>query len=174
MTTRTGPQRSVRHQLRRWMYRGGRPEGIARLLNRLDALAFSSGRFGPRRAVVLEVPGRRSGNLVTVPVVVADLEGERYLVAMLGNEANWVKNVRAAGGLAVLRRGTREAVRLEEVPVADRPPIVKRYLALAPGARAHIPVDRHAPLSEFEEIADRNPVFHVIPAGRDRPHAGSA
>ncbi len=155
------------------MYRGGRPEGIARLLNRLDALTFSSGRIGPKRAVVLEVPGRRSGKLVTVPVVIADLEGERYLVAMLGTEANWVKNVRAAGGLAVLHRGSREAVRLEEVDVADRAPVLKRYLALAPGARAHVPVDRHAPLSEFEPIADRYPVFHVVPATAERPGVSS-
>ena len=156
--------RSARHLLRRWMYRGGRPEGLARVLNQLDALVFSSGRIGPKRAVVLEVPGRRSGRLISVPVVVADVEGERYLVAMLGDRAGWPRNVRAAGGLAVLRRGTREAVRLEEVAVDRRAPILKRYLALAPGARAHFPISRRAPLSEFEQIADRFPVFHVVPA----------
>jgi hypothetical protein len=56
-------------------------------------------------------------------VVVADYEGERYHVAMLGQEANWVKNVRAGGGRAVLRHGRREAVRLEEVDAGARAPI---------------------------------------------------
>ena len=55
-----------------------------------------------------------------------------YLVAMLGERANWVRNVRAAGGRAVLRHGKKEAVRLEEVPVDQRPAILRRYLAVAP------------------------------------------
>ena len=157
--TTTGP----RARLRRWMYRGGRPHGIARALNRLDAVVLGSGRLPIARAVTLEVAGRRTGRIVPVPVVVADLDGERYLVAMLGERANWVRNVRAAGGAAVLRRRTRTAVRLEEVPVAERAPILKRYLALAPGARAHLPVDRHAPVAEFERIAADHPVFRIVP-----------
>ncbi len=165
MATQLGGSRTaVRSRIRRWLYRGGRPHRLARLLNRLDASQIAAGRVPLQRAVVLEVPGRRTGRLISLPVVVADVGGERYLVAMLGNEANWVRNVRAAGGLAVLRRGTREAVRLEDVDVAERPPILKRYLTLAPGARAHFPISAKAPLAEFERIADRYPVFHVVPA----------
>jgi hypothetical protein len=94
-------------------------------------------------------------------VVIAAYEGERYLVAMLGANASWVHNVRAADGRAVLRHGRREVIRLEEVPAAARPAILRRYLDLAPGARPHIPVDRHAPLSEFEQIAPQIPVFRI-------------
>jgi hypothetical protein len=54
---------------------------------------------------------------------------------MLGEDANWVRNVRAAGGRAALRHGHREAVRLEEVPADLRPAILRRYLAAAPGTR---------------------------------------
>lgn len=144
------------------MYRDGRPHGVARTLNRLDAVVLGSGRFGVARAVTLEVPGRRSGRVVPVPVVVADLDGERYLVAMLGERANWPRNVRAAGGAAVLHHGTRTAVHLEEVSVAERAPILKRYLDLAPGARAHIPVDRHAPVEQFGPIAADHPVFRIV------------
>jgi len=156
--TASGPRR----RLRRWMYRGGSPHGIARALNRLDAVVLGSGRLGVARAVTLEVPGRRTGRVVPVPVVIADLDGERYLVAMLGQHVNWVHNVRAAGGAAVLHHGARTAVHLEDVPVSDRPPILKRYLELAPGARAHIPVDRHAPVAEFEPIAADHPVFRIV------------
>jgi hypothetical protein len=153
-----------RRRFRRWMYRDGRPHGLARALNRLDALVLASGRLPVDRAVTLEVRGRRSGRVVPVPVVVADLDGERYLVAMLGERANWPRNVRAAGGAAVLHHGARTAVHLEEVPVADRSPIIKRYLDLAPGARAHIPVDRGAPVEDFEPIAADHPVFRIVAA----------
>jgi hypothetical protein len=102
-------------------------------------------------------------------VVVADYGGERYLVAMLGGRANWVANVRAAEGNAVLRHGRREAIRLEEVQPGERAAILKRYLELAPGARAHFPVDRDAPLEEFEGIASCYPVF-CIHADRARHH----
>lgn len=146
----------------RWMYRGGRPNALARLMNHLSAGQYAAG-LAPRHWVTLEVPGRRTGRVIPVPLVVADHDGERYLVAMLGGRANWVANVRAAGGRAVLRHGRREAVRLVEVPVADRPPILRRHLALAPGARPHVPVDRHAPLAEFARIADRFPVFRIAP-----------
>jgi deazaflavin-dependent oxidoreductase (nitroreductase family) len=117
--------------------------------------------------VTLEVRGRKSGRLISFPVVVADYEGERYLVAMLGRTANWVRNVEAANGLAVLRHGHREAVNLEPVAPDARPPIVRRYLALAPGARAHLPVDQRAPLTEFERIAPDYPVFRIVPTRGD-------
>ena len=80
---------------------------------------------------------------------------------MLGERANWVRNVRAAGGRAVLRHGKKETVRLEEVPVDQRPAILRQYLAVAPGARPHIPVDRNAPVSDFVTVAPGIPVFLI-------------
>jgi deazaflavin-dependent oxidoreductase (nitroreductase family) len=150
------------HQLDRWMYRRGRPNRVARVLNGIWTRTAAAG-LPPQRMNALEVPGRRSGRLRSFPVVVADYEGERYLVAMLGQGVNWVANVRAAGGRAVLRHGRREAVRLEEVDPAARAPILQRYLQLAPGARAHIPVDPRGPQAEFERIASQYPVFRVGP-----------
>jgi hypothetical protein len=146
----------------RWLYRGGRPNAFARFQNRTSALAFGAG-IGPRRAASLEVVGRSSGRLLSCPVVIADWRGERYLVSMLGDTASWVRNVRAAGGRAVVRHGKRESVLLEEVAVERRPAILRRYLALAPGARPPIPVDRHAPLEEFQAIASQIPVFRIAP-----------
>jgi len=146
----------------RWLYRGGRPNRFAQMQNRASALVFAAG-IRPRRLATLEVPGRRSGRVISFPVVIADLDGERYLVAMLGEDASWPLNVRAADGRAVLRHGHREIVRLEEVDPAARPPIIRRYLAVAPGARPHIAVDRHAPVEEFVPIAPRIPVFRITP-----------
>ena len=151
-----------------WMYRGGHPNRLAALLNCAWATVWAAG-LSPSRCATLEVRGRRSGRRISLPVVVADYRGERYLVAMLGNGASWVANVRAADGRAVLRHGRREAVRLENVEPGDRAPILRRYLELAPGARAHIPVDRRAALAEFERIATRYPVFRVR-ADTPQPH----
>ena len=150
------------HQIDRWMYKGGHPNRIAKSLNGVWRLIGVAG-LPPHRLSTLEVRGRRTGKLRSFPVVVADYEGERYLVAMLGQGANWVANVRAGGGDAVLRHGHREAVRLEEIDPASRAPILKRYLQLAPGARPHVPVDPHAPLIEFDTVAARYPVFRVVP-----------
>ncbi len=95
--------------------------------------------------------------------MVADYEGERYLVSMLGEDVNWVANVRAVGGHAVLRHGRPEEVRLEEVDPQLRGPILRRYLQLAPGACAHIAVDSSASLDKFEAVAPRYPVFLIRP-----------
>jgi hypothetical protein len=89
--------------------------------------------------------------------------GERYLVSMLGEEVNWVRNVKAAGGNATLRHGRREEVRLEEVAADRCAPVLKAYLKRAPGARAHLPIDKDAPLAEFERISARFPVFRILP-----------
>lgn len=143
------------------MYRGGRPDRLTRVINRATAAYHSSGVLSPRQAVTLEVRGRTSGRTITFPLVAADLDGERYLVSMLGEQVSWVRNVRAADGRAVLIRKGRQDVRLVEVPAADRAPILRRYLAIAPGARPHIPVDRRAPLEDFERAAPDFPVFRI-------------
>jgi hypothetical protein len=144
----------------RWLYAGGRPNGVARVLNRCSARVYALGIW-PGRLVTLQVRGRRTGRLISFPLVMANLGGERYLVSMLGERANWVHNLRAAGGDAVLRHGRREDVHLEEVETAARPPILRRYLECAPWARPHIPVDRHASLAAFARVAARSPVFRL-------------
>ena len=146
----------------RWMYRSGRPNWLARPQNRLSSLLFGAGLL-PRRAASLEVRGRRSGRAISFPVVIADWDGGEYLVSMLGERANWVQNVRAAGGAAVLRRGRREAVTLEEVDVADRAAIIRRYAALAPGGRPHLGLGRRASFEECETLAPTTPVFRIRP-----------
>jgi deazaflavin-dependent oxidoreductase (nitroreductase family) len=145
-----------------WLYRGGHPNLLARLLNRGFAVLHFLG-IAPNYMVTLEVIGRRSGRVISFPLAMVVLDGERYLVSMLGREAAWVRNVRAAGGHARLRHGRIEQVLLEEVTVEERGRVLKAYLRLAPGARPHIPVERDAPLAEFEKIAAAFPVFRLVP-----------
>ena len=111
--------------------------------------------------VTLEVVGRQSGKLIKLPLALTVMNGKRYLVSMLGNEANWVRNIKAAGGKARLRHGISEEVTLEEVDIQQRAAIIKAYLQIAPGARPHIPVNKDAPVTEFEKIAPDYPVFII-------------
>jgi hypothetical protein len=143
-----------------WLYRGHRPGWIAQGLNRMWANAASK-IVMPNGLVALEVIGRKSGRVISFPLVMVTVDGQRYLASMLGDNTQWVRNVRASGGKAVLRRGSREEVHLEEIPVGQRAPILKAYLQLASGARPHVPVDKNAPLAEFEKIAAAYPVFRL-------------
>jgi len=152
---------------RHWLYRGRRPNWIAKLMNRADAAMAASGITANYGMVTLEVTGRTSGRSISLPLVMVRVDGQRYLASMLGDDVQWVKNVRAAGGRAALRSGGREAVLLEEVPAERRAPILRVYLQHAPGARAHIPVNKDAPLAEFERIAAAYPVFRLAAPGPD-------
>jgi deazaflavin-dependent oxidoreductase (nitroreductase family) len=145
---------------KRWLYRGGRPSRLTKIINSATAMFHSLG-VAPAAWVTLEVVGRQSGKPIRFPLAMAVIDGERYLVSMLGTEANWVRNVKAAGGKARLIHGKTEQVLLEEVPADQRAPILKAYLQIAPGARPHIPVELDAPLSEFEKIAPQFPVFRL-------------
>ena len=144
-----------------WFYRGGRPNWVARLLDRGGAIVYALG-VAPNYMVTLEVPGRRTGRIFRLPLVMVVFDGERYLVSMLGEDVNWVRNVKAAGGKVTLLHGRREEVRLEEVAPEYRAPVLKDYLKRAPGARAHLPVHKDAPLAEFERVSPRFPVFRVV------------
>ena len=155
----------------RAMYAGGRGNAAARRFARLWASVFGLG-LAPRRWVTLEVAGRRSGRVVRFPLGMADWNGQWYLVSMLGDSCNWVQNVRAADGRAVLRRRRAVTCQLAEVPVAARPEITRRYLQTVPGGRPHIPVSPTAPLDAFEAVAPRYPVFRVIPVEEQLPGPG--
>jgi hypothetical protein len=131
------------------------------VLSGVLGIAFGAG-IGPNQAATIEVRGRKTGRKISFPVVVVDYEAERYLVAMLGDRTNWVRNVRADNH-AVLRQGRREKVSLVEDFSGNRAAILRRYLELRAGARPFFPIDRRAPLSDFEAIVEEYPVFRVAP-----------
>jgi deazaflavin-dependent oxidoreductase (nitroreductase family) len=151
-----------RSLLWRLLYRDWRPTRVGRWANRVagwsSALGLSS------KAAVLEVRGRTSGQRRSTPVVIAAVEGDRYLVSMLGAGSEWVKNVEAAGGDAILRQGGQRAVRLVEVPPAARAPILREYVRVATSGRRHLPVAVDAPLSEFQALVELYPVYRIDPA----------
>jgi len=154
-----------RSALLRFFYRDWRPTYAGRWANRFAAWLTDLG-IGGKNMAVLEVRGRSSGRPRTTPVVVAMLEGQRYLVSMLGPSSGWVKNVEAAHGEAFLRQHGRNAVHLVPLPPAQRAPVLREYVKVATSGRQHLPVAIDAPLAEFEAIADRYPVYRIDPLSR--------
>jgi hypothetical protein len=74
----------------RWMYHDGRPNLLARIMNRASAIVFARG-IARDYLVTLEVAGRRSGRLISLPLVMVVVGGQRYLASMLGGNAAWVR-----------------------------------------------------------------------------------
>lgn len=105
-------------------------------------------------ASTLVVRTRRTGREQTIPVNVLDHEGARYLVSVRG-EAEWVRNLRAAGRVELRHRGRSESYRAEEVPVEARAEVVAAYRRRW---------DRQA-RQFFERLPDPadHPVFHLLP-----------
>ena len=138
-----------------------RPTKVTQTFNRFMSWLASLGLM-PSDTVTLEVKGRRSGMVRSNVVTWVKQDGERYLVSPRG-ESEWVRNVRAADGEAVVRHRGRQRVRLEEVPAEERAPIIKAYLAkTAMATRAHFGVDPKAEIEEFDAIAARHPVFRIV------------
>jgi F420H(2)-dependent quinone reductase len=129
---------------------------------------------------VLTVPGRKTGRPVHVPLVVFPYAGNDHLVASYG-VVNWVRNLRAAGGRAELRRGqVTEKITAVELPAEQAGPVLsfslhsgppgiprlivrlfRRYLVLP-----YLDVDMNSSADDFVRAARNHPVFRVQPAGQ--------
>jgi deazaflavin-dependent oxidoreductase (nitroreductase family) len=163
MNDSSHPDPAERSAYMRLFYRDWRPTPFGRWVNRFTGWWSGIGLpMGPVAA--LEVSGRASGRTRSNPVVIATVEGNRYLVSMLGTQSEWVKNVEAAHGDAVIRQGRRRRVHLVLVPPEERAPTLREYVRIASSGRHHFPVPVSAPLAEFEAIAERYPVYRIDPA----------
>ncbi len=145
----------------RELYRGGRPNERAKSIQRrlmpvarLGLVPFSA---------VLEVTGRRSGQPIQLPIVVLKVAGSHYVVSMLGPKVNWVRNVEAADGKAVLVRGRRRSVHLARTGGEEAARVLRRYLRLARSGRVHMDVTSASTDLELAAASDRYPVFRIDP-----------
>jgi len=146
----------------RMFYRNWRPTRVGRWVNRL-ACWWSGLGLPPGFQAALEVRGRASGRRRSSPVVIATVDGKQYLVSILGPGSDWVKNVEAAHGDAIIRQGRRRRVCLVAVPPEQRAAILREYVRIAQSGRLHFPLAVGAPLSDFEAIAERYPVYRIDP-----------
>jgi deazaflavin-dependent oxidoreductase (nitroreductase family) len=138
-----------------------RPDWFTRnVFNRLTSALTRLGVsvWGSR---VLEHRGRSTGKLHHTPVNLLTVDGTQYLVSPRG-ETQWVRNVRYAGGHLVLILGRRRQLcTANEVPEADRVPILRSYLRRWKFETGMF-FDGVTPDStdaEFAAVAARHPVF---------------
>lgn len=136
-------------------------------IGRKVAPVLTSTGFAPR-TVTLETVGRASGLPRRVSVTPVQLGAGMYLVALGGEAADWVANAQAAGGAAGIIAGRRRDVRLHEVPVGERSPILhawvtRRAFTHSPrsSARVFFGFDHVPSQAELARVADRYPVFRV-------------
>jgi len=146
----------------RYFYREWRPTLLGRSWSRAWAWLCGLG-LAPRTLVTLQVMNRNSARLEATVLVVATYEGQRYLVSMLGDGSEWVQNVRAAGGKALIKRGRSHPVLLTEIPHRERAPILKAWCQVATSGSKHLPISHRAPTSAFEAIARDYPAFRIDP-----------
>ncbi len=94
-------------------------------------------------------------------IVVPTVAGHRYVVSMFGTISDWVQNLEAAHGDAVLCHGGSRRVRLVLVPPENRAPVLREYVRVASSGRKHFPLAVGAPLVDFAAIAAQYPVYRV-------------
>ncbi|WP_020673478.1 nitroreductase family deazaflavin-dependent oxidoreductase [Amycolatopsis nigrescens] len=110
---------------------------------------------------VLTVVGRKSGKPRNTPVSVFEVDDGRYVVGGFPN-ADWIRNVRAAGEGTLTYDRKKERVRLVELSADEARPILHVFPAEVPSGvdmmkQAGL-VEEGTP-AEFEALAGRCPVF---------------
>jgi F420H(2)-dependent quinone reductase len=136
-----------------------RPPRWLTLANRLNVSLLRRG-IGPGPQRLLSVPGRRTGLLRTTPVAMVEVDGHRYIVA--GWEtSDWVRNARAAGWGIVGRGRQSERVRLTELPINERMPILREFARNVRGGRAFLTVAADASDDDFAKASANHPTFRL-------------
>ncbi len=156
----TAPDPAERSALHRLFYRDRRPTWLGHWVSQAFCHAARLG-LTPRSWVSLEVRDRLSGRIRLDAVVLPTVAGERYVVSMFGAISDWVQNVEAAHGDAIISHGHPVRVRLVRVPPAERALILSEYVRVASSGRKHFPLPVGAPLAAFAEIAGQYPVYRI-------------
>jgi deazaflavin-dependent oxidoreductase (nitroreductase family) len=116
-------------------------------------------------AMVLTVPGRRSGQPRSTPMTPFEFQGGLYVVAGYPG-ADWAANARAAGSGTLARGRRARQVRIVELTADEARPVLRAF-------PMHVPVGvsfakrsgmvRNGTPDEFEALAGRLAVFRFDP-----------
>jgi len=143
-----------------------KPSGPEAIFNRLFGVLVGWG-LAPRYNYVVQVRGRTSGRVYSAPINVVDVGGRRFLVALRGR-TQWVRNAEAAGDV-VLKRGASHHFRIRPVSGDEKLEILKTYLdRYRIAVQRYFPVRAGAAPGAFRDVADRYPVFELLPADEAR------
>lgn len=137
-----------------------RPGRIDDFFNRVIRALLRLG-LAPSHIRLLEVRGRKSGNVYSLPVDLL-VKGERLFLVAPRGRTQWVRNAEAHGEV-ILRRGKhRDQYRLSAVPESEKPAILKAYLdGFHREVQRFFPIRAGSPVEEFLSLADRYPAFEL-------------
>jgi deazaflavin-dependent oxidoreductase (nitroreductase family) len=138
------------------------PGRTRRLENRVMSVLVGAGLVP--HSYLLTTKGRKTGRARRNPVVVVKYDGRRWLVAPYG-PVSWVHNARAAGHIALTRRGKTQAYTIREVSEQEAGPVLQLYVCIASATRPYSQADLHAPAEDFVAEAAYHPVFELTPSG---------
>ncbi|KLO34000.1 deazaflavin-dependent nitroreductase family protein [Mycobacterium nebraskense] len=141
-----------------------RPPRYLKPMNRVMMVVQRLGiPTGP--AMVLTVPGRKSGRLRSTPMTPFEFRGSLYVVAGYPG-ADWAANARAAGA-GTLSRGRRsQEVRIVELSAGEARPVLRAFPAKVPVGVSFAKrsgMVRDGTADEFEALAGRLAVFRFEP-----------
>ena len=112
---------------------------------------------------VLQVRGRKTGRVYAAPVNLLEMAGRHFLVAPRGR-TQWVRNAEAAGEVGLKRGASRRRFRIRAVPDAQKPEMLKAYLdRFKLAVQRYFPVPAGSEARAFRDVADRYPVFELLP-----------
>jgi deazaflavin-dependent oxidoreductase (nitroreductase family) len=138
-----------------------RPGLVARIINRLYGWITRVG-LGLPNSYILQVSGRKTGKIRSVPVNVLSYNGKVFLVGTRGY-TQWSRNVLATRNITLRRGRLRTEFRVRVVLAAEKPKILKAYATRFRWmVRRFFPVPAGAPSASFAPVADRYPVFELI------------
>jgi hypothetical protein len=152
----------------RRLYRNWRPTRLGRLVNRFSGWWSGLG-LPPRFMAVPRGPGPQIRPQPLEPR--GDRHRGRQLLPRIDARprVGLGENVEAAQGDAVIRQGGRRRVHLVAVPPEQRAPVLREYVRIASSGRQHFPLPVGPPLSDFDAIAGRYPVYRIDPWESDLP-----
>jgi hypothetical protein len=149
-----------RSAFNRLFYRDRRPTWLGHWVSQFFCWWARIG-LPPRSWFALEVRDRISGRMRADAVVVPTVAQKQYIVSMFGTVSDWVQNVDAARGDAVIYHGRPRRVQLVPIPPEERAPVLREYVRVASSGRKHFPLPVGAPLADFAAIAERYPVYRI-------------
>jgi deazaflavin-dependent oxidoreductase (nitroreductase family) len=139
------------------------PSSGEKIFNRVFGFLVGMG-FGFSYNYLLQVRGRKSGNLYSTPINLLEWKGKRFLVAPRGR-TQWVRNAEAAGEVTLKKGSTRLRFLLRPVVEAEKPKILKFYLDnFRSEVQRYFPVAAGSPAESFVEVGGSYPVFELLAA----------
>jgi deazaflavin-dependent oxidoreductase (nitroreductase family) len=140
-----------------------KPSAVEAVFNR--ALGFLVGLgIGPGYMQLLQVRGRKTGQVYSTPVNPLQVGDKPYLVAPRG-ATQWVRNAEATGEIVLKRGSVRRNYRLRPLSDPEKPEILKLYLdSYKTEVQRYFPVPAGSPAAAFRDIASNYPVFELLPA----------